>query len=82
MLEAEVLGLRTRMNEPSTPSQAKYTDLSKKVWALCAKARLLLLLCCACSPAHSYLVLHFSFCFLVVCFFFSLSMQLHRGPRA
>ncbi|CAN0566549.1 unnamed protein product, partial [Ectocarpus sp. 12 AP-2014] len=31
MLEAEVLGLRTRLNEPSTPSQAKYMDLSKKV---------------------------------------------------
>ncbi|CAN0484201.1 unnamed protein product, partial [Laminaria digitata] len=31
VLEAEVLGLQARLNEPSTPSQAKYMDLGRKV---------------------------------------------------
>ena len=30
-LEAEVMGLRTKLNEPSTPSQVKYMDLARKV---------------------------------------------------
>lgn len=33
MLEAEVLGLRAKLSEPSTPSQAKYADLTRKVRA-------------------------------------------------
>ena len=33
VLEAEVLELQARLNEPSTPSQAKYMQLSRKVRA-------------------------------------------------